>query len=48
MMTLAEEYGQTDVLVVGLVIYGLFGFLADSAVRLTERKALAWRRTLEG
>ena len=48
MMTLAEEYGQTDVLVVGLVIYGVFGFLADTAVRLVERKALAWRRTLEG
>jgi sulfonate transport system permease protein len=48
MMTLAEEYGQTDVLVVGLVIYGAFGFLADSAVRLAERRLLAWRRTLEG
>jgi sulfonate transport system permease protein len=48
MMTLAEEYGQTDVLVVGLVLYGVFGFLADTAVRLTERKVLAWRRTLEG
>jgi len=48
MMTLAEEYGQTDVLVVGLVIYGVFGFLADTAVRLTERKVLAWRQTLEG
>jgi sulfonate transport system permease protein len=48
MMTLAGEYGQTDVIVVGLVIYGVFGFLADSAVRLTERRVLAWRRTLEG
>jgi sulfonate transport system permease protein len=48
MMTLAEEYGETDILVVGLVIYGVFGFLADTAVRLTERKVLAWRRTLEG
>jgi sulfonate transport system permease protein len=48
MMTLAEEYGQTEILVVGLVIYGVFGFLADTAVRLTERKVLAWRRTLEG
>jgi sulfonate transport system permease protein len=48
MMTLAEEYGETDVLVVGLVIYGVFGFLADAAVRLAERKVLAWRRTLEG
>jgi sulfonate transport system permease protein len=48
MMTLAEEYGQTEILVVGIVIYGVFGFLADSAVRLTERKVLAWRRTLDG
>jgi sulfonate transport system permease protein len=48
MMTLAQEYGQTSVIVVGLVIYGVFGFVADTAVRLTERKALTWRRTLEG
>jgi sulfonate transport system permease protein len=48
MMTLAGQYGQTDVLVVGLVLYGLFGFLADAAVRRTERKALRWRQTLEG
>lgn len=47
MMTLAEQYGQTDVIVVGLVLYGIFGYLADTAVRLTERKVLAWRRTLE-
>ncbi|MEV4641697.1 ABC transporter permease [Actinoplanes sp. NPDC049548] len=47
MITLAEQYGQTDVIVVGLVIYGIFGYLADSAVRLTERKVLAWRRTLD-
>jgi len=48
MMTLAGEYGQTDVIVVGLVLYGVFGFFLDTAVRLTERKVLAWRRTLEG
>jgi sulfonate transport system permease protein len=48
MMTLAGEYGQTDVIVVGLVLYGVFGFLLDTAVRLTERKVLAWRQTLEG
>lgn len=47
-MTLAQEYGQTSVIVVGLVIYGVFGFVADTAVRLIERKALTWRRTLEG
>ncbi|GIE30621.1 ABC transporter permease [Actinoplanes italicus] len=48
MITLAEQYGQTDVIVVGLVIYGIFGYCADSAVRLTARRVLAWRKTLEG
>ena len=48
MMTLAQEYGQTSVIVVGLVLYGVYGFLADAAVRLLERRALSWRRTLEG
>jgi sulfonate transport system permease protein len=47
MITLAEQYGQTDVIVAGLVIYGIFGYTADTAVRLTGRKVLAWRRTLE-
>ena len=48
MITLAEQYGQTDVIVVGLVLYGIFGYCADSAVRLTGRKVLAWRQTLDG
>ncbi|MFC4066618.1 ABC transporter permease [Actinoplanes subglobosus] len=48
MITLAEQYGQTDVIVVGLVIYGVFGYCADSAVRLTARRVLSWRQTLEG
>jgi sulfonate transport system permease protein len=47
MMELARSYGQTDVIVVGLVVYGVLGFSADLAVRLLQRKALAWRRTLE-
>lgn len=48
MITLAQNYGETDVIMAGLVIYGVFGFAADAIVRLIERKALAWRRTLEG
>ncbi|GIF04774.1 ABC transporter permease [Actinoplanes siamensis] len=47
MIMLAEQYGATNVIVVGLVIYGLFGYLADTAVRLTGRRVLAWRRTLD-
>jgi sulfonate transport system permease protein len=46
MITLASNYGQTDIIVVGLVVYALIGVLADGAVRLIERKALSWRRTL--
>ena len=35
-----------DVIVVGLVIYGLLGLFGDLAVRALERRALAWRQTL--
>ena len=46
MITLASNYGQTDVIVVGLVVYALLGVTADAVVRFIERKALSWRRTL--
>jgi sulfonate transport system permease protein len=46
MMFQAQNYGQTDVIIVGLLIYGIFGLVSDSAVRLIERKVLSWRRTL--
>ncbi|WP_055618432.1 ABC transporter permease [Streptomyces phaeochromogenes] len=46
MMFQAQNYGQTDVILVGLVVYGIFGLISDSAVRLIERRVLSWRRTL--
>jgi sulfonate transport system permease protein len=46
MISLAQSYGQTDVIVVGLVVYALLGLAADGTVRIIERRALAWRRTL--
>ena len=46
MMELARTYGQTDIIVVGLVLYGLLGLLSDGAVRLLQRRALSWQRTL--
>ncbi|MFE7075837.1 ABC transporter permease [Streptomyces sp. NPDC057620] len=46
MMFQAQNYGQTDVILVGLLIYGIFGLVSDSAVRLIERRVLSWRRTL--
>ena len=48
MITLASNYGQTDVIVVGLVVYAILGLVADGSVRLIERNALSWRRTLAG
>jgi len=48
MMFQAQNYGQTDVIVLGLLIYGVFGFASDSVVRLIERRVLTWRRSLSG
>ncbi len=46
LMTQARTYGQTEIVVVGLVIYAVFGFVSDLAVRAVERRTLSWRRTL--
>jgi sulfonate transport system permease protein len=46
MMFQAQNYGQSDVILVGLLVYGVFGLASDSAVRLVERRVLSWRRTL--
>ncbi|POX53543.1 ABC transporter permease [Streptomyces sp. Ru71] len=46
LMFQAQNYGQSDVILVGLLIYGVFGLVTDSAVRLIERRVLSWRRTL--
>ncbi|MFJ4618120.1 ABC transporter permease [Streptomyces sp. NPDC088812] len=46
MMFQAQNYGQSDVILVGLVVYGIFGLISDSTVRLVERRVLSWRRTL--
>lgn len=46
MINLASNYAQTDVIVVGLVVYALLGLGADAAVRFTEARLLGWRRTV--
>ncbi|WP_406090921.1 ABC transporter permease [Streptomyces sp. NBC_01013] len=48
MMFQAQQYAQSDVIIVGLVAYGIFGYASDAAVRAVERKVLSWRRTLAG
>ncbi len=47
MMELARTYGQTEIIFVGLVVYGVLGYTADAVVRLLQRRALSWRKTLE-
>jgi sulfonate transport system permease protein len=46
MITLARNYAQTDVMLVGLVVYALLGLSSDAVVRIIQGRALAWRRTL--
>ena len=48
MMELARTYGQTNIIVLGLAVYGILGLLSDGIVRFIERKALSWQRTLAG
>jgi sulfonate transport system permease protein len=38
----AREFLQTDVVLVGILLYALLGKLADSAARLLERRWLKW------
>ena len=46
MINLARTYAQSDVILVGLVVYALLGLASDAAVRRLEARVLVWRRTL--
>ncbi|MFF4120625.1 ABC transporter permease [Streptomyces sp. NPDC001714] len=46
MMFQAQNYGRSDIILVGLLIYGVFGLVSDTVVRIIERRVLSWRRTL--
>ncbi|MGW7420391.1 ABC transporter permease [Streptomyces sp. NPDC054813] len=46
MMFQAQNYGRSDIILVGLLIYGVFGLVSDTVVRGIERRVLSWRRTL--
>lgn len=48
LMTQARTYGQIDIIVVGLVVYAIFGLVGDLVVRRIERRTLSWRQTLGG
>jgi sulfonate transport system permease protein len=46
MINLARTYAQTDVIVVGIVVYALLGLASDLTVRALEGRLMSWRRTL--
>jgi sulfonate transport system permease protein len=46
MMMEAREFSQTDVVVLGLLVYALLGLLSDWLIRIVERRALVWRTGL--
>ncbi len=48
MMTDAEDFLRTDVILVGLLVYALLGLLSDQVVRVLERTLLAWRPSQGG
>ena len=47
-MNNAEQFFQTDVIVVCLVVYAILGLLTDLIVRLAIKYLLAWRTDLRG
>ena len=48
MMTDAEDFLRTDIILVGLLVYALLGLLSDLVVRVLERTLLAWRPAYGG
>ena len=48
LMNNAEEFFQTDIIVVCLVTYAVLGLLCDLIVRILSRYLLAWRPSFEG
>jgi sulfonate transport system permease protein len=48
LMNNAQQFFQTDVIVVCLVTYAVLGLLCDLAVRVLSRYALSWRASFEG
>lgn len=47
MISQARTYGQTELVLLGLIIYGVLGFSSDAFVRIIERRVLSWRQSLE-
>ncbi len=42
----AREFLQTDIVLLGIIVYALLGKLADVITRLIESHSLAWHRPI--
>jgi sulfonate transport system permease protein len=47
LMVKAQEFFESDVIVVALAVYALLGLTSDIVLRAVERRALAWRPSLQ-
>lgn len=48
MMIDAQRYFRPDIIIVGLIVYALFGVISDAIVRLVERRVLSWQVLFQG
>jgi sulfonate transport system permease protein len=46
LMNRARDWGQTDIIVVGIFIYAILGLASDAVVRLIEARTLSYRKAL--
>jgi len=43
MITQARIYGQMEIVIAGLLVYGVLGFGTDALIRAVQKKVLSWR-----
>lgn len=48
LMTQAQQFFETNIIFVGLIIYAALGLAGDLIVRAIERRALSWRNAFAG
>lgn len=44
----ARQFLQTDIVLVGIVVYSVLGLTADGLIRILERRLLSWRGSFRG
>lgn len=44
----ARQFLQTDIVLVGIVVYSVLGLIGDGLIRILERRLLSWRGSFRG